>query len=180
MKTVLLHPRRSTPTGFEHPTPSDGAIPPAPGPAASAAEYAHFENPVQPETGFRSAGSSDAAASTRSEFVHADAEDSHGEPRWLASVATVLQFGPVPELRPVLLDIIVNPQSPPDEPVVVIHSDEFGEHLILTPESARRLGTALTTLFADVGGSLPEASLAPETDALSPPEELPSSSEAPR
>ncbi|MCS4276441.1 hypothetical protein M2390_001623 [Mycetocola sp. BIGb0189] len=78
-----------------------------------------------------------------------DAESARGEPRWLASVATVLQSGPVPELQPVLLDIIVNPQVPPAEPVVVIHSDEHGEHLVLTPESARRLGSVLTTLFPD-------------------------------
>lgn len=208
MKTALLHPRRSAPTGSEPPTPSDGAIPPAPGPAALAAEHAHSENALPPEPSHARVRPPEAASVTaktvtaktvptetvppgavptgavppgagptetalagaasarstlseteRPEKEHSkselsesellDAESARGEPRWLASVATVLQSGPVPELQPVLLDIIVNPQVPPAEPVVVIHSDEHGEHLVLTPESARRLGSVLTTLFPD-------------------------------
>lgn len=166
MKTALLHPRRSTPTGPEPHSPSDGAFPPAPGPAASAAEYAHPQTEtvhvarVAPEP-----LPSDPDDTARTRLAR---EDSRGEPRWLASVASVIQSGPVPELQAVLLDIIVNPQAAPAEPVVVIHSDEFGEHLVLTPESARRLGTALTTLFAN--GDTLETPLAAGADALSPSE----------
>ncbi|RLP75631.1 hypothetical protein D9V32_09160 [Mycetocola tolaasinivorans] len=47
------------------------------------------------------------------------------------------------ELYAVTLDLILEHHTRLDEALIAIHSDEFGAHLTLTPESAHRLGIAL-------------------------------------